>query len=470
MSLPPPEAPLFTEGDTQRFYDSEDARYRAFWDPDGSLHWGLFDRFDDDPATFLPACARLNEEMLTRAGLVAGASVLDIGCGNGNTARWLARQARCEVVGVDLSPVRVEHARRAARRDRSCWFVTGSATALPFADHHFDVVWSQATLYHVHDRGRALEEIRRVLRDGGRLVFDDLTTPADHARLSPRSRRWVYDRLRFTPTWNVDCYRDRLIACGLRVLSCEDLTAHLRHSYVLLRALAMPVDPELARAYEEMVGAIDRGDLGWALFSAARVEDPVAWVYAARDTRTLRERYDAWAPSYDVELEGGYAHLPRRAASLLAQLVGDVAAPYVLDVGAGTGLVGAQLRAEGITNVVGVDLSAEMLAQARRKGAYRELVVADVHEPLPLGAGTFDGLVAVGVFTYGHVRPRALVSLVAHLRPGGAMVLTVREDYGAQTPELHQTLASLPLVLERRECFEILGGERVEILAYRVLA
>lgn len=468
MSLPPPPAKRFTEHDTQRFYDGEDARYRAFWDPDGSLHWGLFDRFEDDPATFLPACARLNEEMLARAALVQGESVLDVGCGNGNSARWLARRTGCEVVGVDLSPVRVEHAQHAARGDRACRFVTGSATELPFADRSFDVVWSQATVYHVHDRDRALAEMRRVLADGGRLVLDDLTTPADHARLSPRSRRWVYERLQFAPTWDLDSYRERLAACGLRVLGCEDLTAHLRHSYMLLQTLAAPVDADLARAYEEMAMAVDRGDLGWALFSAVRVEDPVAWVYGARDTPMLRERYDAWAPTYDAELDRGYAHLPRRAASLLAELVGDVAAPRVLDVGAGTGLVGAQLFAEGITELVGVDLSAAMLAQAQARGVYRELVVGDVHEPLALAQ--FDALIAVGVFTHGHVRPQALILLLEHLRAGGVLILTVREDYRATTPELEQTLASLALNLERRESVEILGGERVEILAYRMPA
>ena len=187
----------FTEADTGRFYDSEDTHYRSFWDREGSLHWGYFD--DLGAGDFVGACRRWTEMMIARAKIHPGARVLDVGCGNGTTAMAIGRETGAAVTGIDLSAVRVTHAVEAVRRDvgSPCHFLRASATALPFADAAFSHVWSQAVLYHVHDRSAALSEIHRVLRGGGIFVFDDLVTPT--RSISVLARTYVYDRLLFEP-------------------------------------------------------------------------------------------------------------------------------------------------------------------------------------------------------------------------------------------------------------------------------
>ena len=99
----------FSEAETERFYDEEDAIYRSFWDSEGSLHWGYFDEttFGD----FMRASARLDEVMAAKGRIDASSHVLDLGCGNGNTALWLAKTYGCRVTGIDLSSVRVNNAR-----------------------------------------------------------------------------------------------------------------------------------------------------------------------------------------------------------------------------------------------------------------------------------------------------------------------------------------------------------------------
>ena len=127
----------FTEDVTESFYDSEDELYRSFWDTEGSLHWGLFD--DSTGQDFLKACANLNEFMANKARLLPDSRLLDVGCGNGNTAMWLSSTRECSVVGVDLSGVRITNAIQslegapAPLRDR-VRFEKASATALPFGD------------------------------------------------------------------------------------------------------------------------------------------------------------------------------------------------------------------------------------------------------------------------------------------------------------------------------------------------
>ena len=106
----------FSERDTEEYYDAEDALYRSFWDAEGSLHWGIFTGQDepgdgaDARAGFLAACSRLNEIMLANSGINETARVLDLGCGNGNTAAWLCRATGAHVTGVDLSGVRIANA------------------------------------------------------------------------------------------------------------------------------------------------------------------------------------------------------------------------------------------------------------------------------------------------------------------------------------------------------------------------
>jgi len=93
------------------------------------------------------------------------ARVLEVGCGWGELAAWVARETGAEVVAVDLSPHMVELARESGVDAR-----VGDVQELPFDDGEFDVAVAAWMLYHVPDLGRGLAELARVLRPGGRLV------------------------------------------------------------------------------------------------------------------------------------------------------------------------------------------------------------------------------------------------------------------------------------------------------------
>ena len=99
--------------------------------------------------------------------------------------------------------------------------------------------------------------------------------------------------------------------------------------------------------------------------------------YGARDAAETRKLYDDWAASYEAELgENGYA-TPGRCAAALAKYIPDASRP-VLDFGCGTGLSGLAFRAAGFSTIDGVDLTDEMMEQARATGAYRDLRRADM--------------------------------------------------------------------------------------------
>lgn len=89
--------------------------------------------------------------------------VLDVGCGNGTYLAELRRR-QIDAVGCDLSLGMLEAV------DGHPHLTNADVTHLPFADDSFDVVLAPHMLYHVDDRARAAQEMRRVLRPGGRSV------------------------------------------------------------------------------------------------------------------------------------------------------------------------------------------------------------------------------------------------------------------------------------------------------------
>jgi ubiquinone/menaquinone biosynthesis C-methylase UbiE len=118
---------------------------------------------------FLPA---LFEQWASRvadaAGIQPGQQVLDVACGTGVLARTIAdRVGAAGVVGVDVNEGMLAVAKQKAPEIE---WRQGRAEALPFASASFDVVVSQFGLMFFEDRRAALQEMRRVLRPGGRLV------------------------------------------------------------------------------------------------------------------------------------------------------------------------------------------------------------------------------------------------------------------------------------------------------------
>jgi len=106
--------------------------------------------------------------LLAEAGDLRGRRVLDVGCGTGTLAAWLAENAAARVWGVDPSPEMLAVARE--KVPASVGLKEGRAEALPFRDGWFERVVLMLVLHHV-ERRAALAEVHRVLGEGGRLVI-----------------------------------------------------------------------------------------------------------------------------------------------------------------------------------------------------------------------------------------------------------------------------------------------------------
>lgn len=116
-------------------------------------------------------------ELAAAVDLKPGDCVLDLGCGVGGPARYLASTFGCHVTGVDLSPSFIEAADyltdRCGLTDR-VEFKVGDALQVPFNDVTFDSVFLQHVAMNVADRAALYAEILRLLRPGGRFASYDI--------------------------------------------------------------------------------------------------------------------------------------------------------------------------------------------------------------------------------------------------------------------------------------------------------
>jgi SAM-dependent methyltransferase len=115
----------------------------------------------------------LGRRALTALAPQAGETVLDIGCGGGDTALELSRlvSPNGTVVGVDLSAAVLAFARRAAEGCERVRFVQADAQMFPFESASFDAAFSRFGVMFFADPAAAFINIRRSLKPNGRLAF-----------------------------------------------------------------------------------------------------------------------------------------------------------------------------------------------------------------------------------------------------------------------------------------------------------
>lgn len=112
----------------------------------------------------------------TRAVAPKPGKILDLGAGTASSSASLARSG-AQVVAADFSPGMLAEGKRRHGSIRNLSFVQADATDLPFEDGEFDAVTMSYALRNVNDPKKALRELLRVTKPGGRLVINEFSTP-----------------------------------------------------------------------------------------------------------------------------------------------------------------------------------------------------------------------------------------------------------------------------------------------------
>ena len=134
--------------------------------------------------------------------------------------------------------------------------------------------------------------------------------------------------------------------------------------------------------------------------------------------------YKTWASTYDDDFakQNDYRS-PIEIAKYFEKYSNDENTP-ILDVGAGTGLIGECLNLDS-KEIDAIDISPEMLKVATTKNCYSEIIEADLSKGLSINDSHYGAIVSAGTFTHGHVGPSVFDELIRVTRPGALFVFTV---------------------------------------------
>jgi ubiquinone/menaquinone biosynthesis C-methylase UbiE len=122
-----------------------------------------------------PGGFNLTQSLLEDETIQPVESVLDIGCGTGQTAAFLAERFHCQVTAIDNHPIMVEKAReRFKNREVSVNVIEGDTQHLDFADNSFDLIIAESVIVFT-DISKTLKELSRVLKSDGRMIIIEMT-------------------------------------------------------------------------------------------------------------------------------------------------------------------------------------------------------------------------------------------------------------------------------------------------------
>jgi len=191
------------------YYEVAGPDYEA-WSPEFNMHFGYY-RWGMNPWRLAPMLEQMNAEVLARLGLPDGpVRVLDMGCGLGEAARYVARRrADAEVTALTIAPSQAQRGNRmtaSAGLTRRVQIFHADYTRAPVASGSQDGAYAIESFCHARGPGRAacVRELRRVLRAGGRFVVAD-----GFMKHGGRLPRWLnHVRRKVCEGWAIEAFAE----------------------------------------------------------------------------------------------------------------------------------------------------------------------------------------------------------------------------------------------------------------------
>ena len=150
-------------------------------------------------------------------------------------------------------------------------------------------------------------------------------------------------------------------------------------------------------------------------------------IYKLKTTEEVMKYYDEWGKNnkYDKDMVDWAYSGPEESVNVFKKYPKskDI---KILDAGCGTGLVGIQLKKNGYLNIDGVDLSNKLL-ELVPPNYYKKLTQIDLNKPLKIEDNTYDAILCVGTFTFGHVKPNALDEFIRISKNKTLICFTINE-------------------------------------------
>ena len=157
-------------------------------------------------------------------------------------------------------------------------------------------------------------------------------------------------------------------------------------------------------------------------------------IYKLKTTNEVMDYYDQWGleNKYDKDMVKWNYTGPKETVEVFKKYSKNKNAK-IYDAGCGTGLVGVELKKFGYHYFDGADLSKKLLDLVP-KDLYQNLTKVDLNGKINIKNNTYDAVMCVGTFTFGHVKPPALDEFIRITKNGGLICFTINEgiyeEYG----------------------------------------
>ncbi|XP_002730740.1 methyltransferase-like protein 27 [Saccoglossus kowalevskii] len=141
------------------------------------------------------------------------------------------------------------------------------------------------------------------------------------------------------------------------------------------------------------------------------------------------EAYDEWADTHDQDqLCLGYG-APFITCDVMREMVPDKSA-RILDVAAGTGLAGVELKQSGYTNIDALEPSKKLARKAEEKLVYNNIILDTVDtNTLDIDTDLYDAVIACACFLPNHILPSCLSELIRIVKPNGYIIIVTDKEY-----------------------------------------
>ena len=157
-------------------------------------------------------------------------------------------------------------------------------------------------------------------------------------------------------------------------------------------------------------------------------------IYKLKTTDEVMRYYDDWGVKnkYDQDMIDWKYSGPKETVNVFKKYTKNKNIK-IYDAGCGTGLVGVELKRFGYKYIIGADLSQKLLDLVP-KNLYQKLSKIDLNKEIKIQDNTYDAVMCVGTFTFGHVKPNALSEFVRITKNKGLICFTINEgiyeEYG----------------------------------------
>jgi tocopherol O-methyltransferase len=219
-------------GEVAGHYDELDMFYRDLWGE--HVHHGLWSA-GDDPDDGEQATLRLLEIAVSRLALRPGDRVVDIGCGYGGSARWLAGEQAVSVTGVTLSKEQVLHASDfPAPESGEVVIRLMDWLENDFPNDHFEGAIAIESLAHMPDKREFFRQLARTLKPGGTASICCWLAAPDANAIERHQLRRICEEGRLPGLPTVDVYLEMAASAGLVLRHRDDLTESVARTWTLI--------------------------------------------------------------------------------------------------------------------------------------------------------------------------------------------------------------------------------------------